>query len=156
MTARKRAVRIPEPSEHESQVAFFRRVRLDPRTKELPIFAIANGGHRHIVTATRLKAEGVTAGVPDIFVAVPQVSRYRVTLSSGGVPGPSSEHADVLAHGIFIEMKRKGNKPTSEQLHWMTLLNKRGYQTAVCYGADAAWNTLMNYLGFAATHTEKE
>lgn len=133
MTPRKRAVRIPEPSEHESQVALFRRLRLDPRTKDLPVFAIANGGHRHIVTATRLKAEGVAAGVPDIFVAVPSTIRWH--------------DDDLISHGLFIEMKRRGNKPTPEQIRWMTLLNKRGYQTAVCYGADAAWDTLMEYLG---------
>jgi len=35
------------------------------------LWAIPNGGHRHIVTAQRLKREGLTAGVPDLMLSVP-------------------------------------------------------------------------------------
>lgn len=38
------------------------------RRQGLAFFAIPNGGARNVVTATRLKAEGVSAGVPDLFV----------------------------------------------------------------------------------------
>lgn len=31
-------------------------------------FAIPNGGNRNLITATKLKAEGVKAGVPDICI----------------------------------------------------------------------------------------
>lgn len=124
----KRAPKQLVPSEHESQKAFFLRVSLDPRTRDLPIFAIANGGHRHIAVARKLKAEGVKAGVPDIFVAVPSVEWQQ--------------------SGLFIEMKRKGNRPTELQDDWHQLLRDRHYAVAVCYSADEAWRTLMQYLGF--------
>lgn len=32
------------------------------------VFAIPNGGRRNVVTAMKLQAEGVRAGVPDLFV----------------------------------------------------------------------------------------
>lgn len=129
MVARKHTPKLPVPSEHESQVAFFTRVRLDPRTKHLPIFAIPNGGARHIAVARKLKAEGVKAGVPDIFVAVPG-QRLR----------------DLPPCGLFIEMKRRPNKLTPEQVGWLTLLNRIGYNVATCYSADEAWNALSDYL----------
>lgn len=137
-------VKLPEPSEHQSQVAFFARVRLDPRTKHLPIFAIPNGGARHIVTARKLKAEGVTAGVPDIFCALPRLVGC-VTMHSGHV---LADHGRVVAaYGLFLEMKRKPNKPTTEQERWIADLESRRYTTRVCYNADEAWHTLCDYLG---------
>lgn len=39
--------------------------------RDLDLFAIPNGGIRNIVTAKRLKAEGVKAGVPDMCVTLP-------------------------------------------------------------------------------------
>lgn len=51
--------------EHVIQREIVRALRADG----LLVFAIPNGGNRNVVLATRLKAEGVTAGVPDLFVA---------------------------------------------------------------------------------------
>ena len=128
---------LPLPSEHQSQAAFFARVAMDPRTRDLPIFAIPNGGKRHVVTAMKLKAEGVKAGVPDIFVAVPMLELYRDhDVMVEGVKG----------HGLFIEMKKKGNTPTTEQRAWIVMLSARDYAAAVCYSADEAWQTLCAYL----------
>ena len=53
-------------TEHEHQmrlVAWFRSTY-----KGVRIFAIPNGGHRHKVVAAQLKREGVTAGVPDLYI----------------------------------------------------------------------------------------
>jgi hypothetical protein len=36
-----------------------------------PWFAVPNGGHRHIATARKLKAEGVRPGVPDLVFCLP-------------------------------------------------------------------------------------
>jgi hypothetical protein len=49
-------------SEHEIQKAIVQYLAL----KNLCYFAVPNGGHRHIVVASKLKAEGVRSGVPDI------------------------------------------------------------------------------------------
>ena len=59
-------------SEHAEQVALFKWAEFAAaRWPELTLMhAIPNGGHRNKITAARLKAEGVRAGVPDICLPV--------------------------------------------------------------------------------------
>jgi hypothetical protein len=98
------------PSEHIEQREFVRWFR-----KTYPgvrIFAIPNGGSRNIATANRLKAEGVSSGVPDLFVP---------------------------AMRLWIEMKRvKGGAVSAEQRDWMAYLEASGYTCIVCRGAEDA------------------
>lgn len=54
------------PSEHWEQVQFVSKFR--KRYKGVLIFAIPNGGKRGKGEAARLKAEGVEAGIPDMYV----------------------------------------------------------------------------------------
>lgn len=54
------------PSEHAEQVAFVKWFRL--QYPKVLIFAIPNGGARHIVAAKKLKDEGVVSGVADLYV----------------------------------------------------------------------------------------
>lgn len=89
------------------------------------IFHIPNGGSRNKQEAANLKAQGVKAGVPDLFLPVPQ-QEY---------------------HGLFIEMKFGKNKTTSKQDEWLNALRERGYRCAVCYGAEEAVAELREYLG---------
>ena len=95
------------------------------------LFAIPNGGKRNIKTATQLKREGVQAGVPDIFLAVPD--QYR--------------------SGLFIEMKRpkspgiRAGSPSKAQREVMQALTARGYCCKVAYGADEARKVIEWYLG---------
>lgn len=49
-------------------------------------------------------------------------------------------------HGLYIEMKYGGNKPTAEQRRWLDELSSLGYATAVCYSAEEAIKVIMNYL----------
>ena len=58
-------------SEHHEQCALFAWLRLQWPDLDRVSFAIPNGGHRHKAVAGKLKAEGVKAGVPDIFIAYP-------------------------------------------------------------------------------------
>lgn len=53
-------------TEHQEQVAFVRWFRM--QYPKMRIFAIPNGGARHIVAATKLKAEGVLSGVADLYI----------------------------------------------------------------------------------------
>ena len=79
-------------SESVEQIHLFQWARMQSCTMpELNLlFHIPNGGKRNITTAKRLKAEGVKAGVPDLFLPV----------SRGGF------------FGLFIEMKVGKNKTT--------------------------------------------
>ncbi len=83
---RKGLVRVP--TEHEEQrafVAWFRKTF--PTTR---IFAIPNGGKRPKLTAARLKAEGATRGVPDLFV--PEWAMWiEMKRQKGGVVSPEQK-----------------------------------------------------------------
>ena len=109
------------PTEHDEQVAVIQYCTL----RNIPVFAIPNGGHRNIITATRLKAEGVMPGVPDLFFPVPRLN----------------------FHGFFLEMKRrKQSRITEEQSKWLDFLNKNGYYVEVAYGADEAIKLINTYF----------
>ena len=93
-----------------------------PELKNL--FAVPNGGLRSKSEAARLKASGVKAGVPDIFLAVPK----------GGYAG------------LFIEMKVGKNKTRKDQDEWIERLMRAGYKCAVCYGFETARYEIEEYL----------
>ena len=80
------------------------------------IFHIPNGGHRNKIEAGRLKMEGVSAGVPDLFI-------------------PSLR--------MFIEMKKAvGGVVSKEQEDWLIYLASNGYSIAVCHGQEEAKNAI--------------
>jgi hypothetical protein len=126
-------------SEHTEQVLLFQWIDLmKGQIPELELaFAVPNGGHRHKAVAAKLRAEGVKAGVPDIFIACPRektIVHYQV--------GAWSEDYS----GLFIEMKAGKNKTTPAQDEWITRLSKAGYKVAVCYGFEEAKQTILEYL----------
>lgn len=88
------------------------------------MFHVPNGGKRDRVTAARLKAEGVKAGVPDIVLPVPR-GKY---------------------HGLWIELKTDGGKPSKDQRDWMDYLNSMGYCALLCYGWQTAREEIELYL----------
>ena len=86
---------------------------------------IPNGGKRSKSEAARFKAQGVKAGVPDIFLPC----------ARGGY------------HGLYIELKRtKGGKLSAAQKGWIDALRGQGYKVIVCYGFDEAREVIINYL----------
>ena len=113
-------------SEHDEQVALFNWAKMnDSRLPELGLlFAIPNGGQRHILVAKKMKAEGVKAGVPDIFLPV--------------VRGHF--------HGMFIEMKFGKNKLTKSQKAWAEKLIKADYEFITCWGWENAAEAIEYYL----------
>ena len=98
------------PTEHEEQrlfVQWFRRSYPGVR-----IFAIPNGGYRGKTQAAKLKAEGVSSGVPDLFVP---------------------------AWALWIEMKRqKGGSVSLEQKDWHKYLISIGHKVLIAKGFDDA------------------
>ncbi len=107
-------------SEHDQQVAVVDWCDLNG----IPVFAIPNGGMRCKRTAAMLKAEGVKAGVPDLFIPLPK----------GGYAG------------LFVEMKDiNGRKPRESQMQWLDLLNANGYAAYWAKGAEAAIRLIESY-----------
>lgn len=113
-------------SEHDEQATLFQWAELSTaRFPELALlFAIPNGGRRHIKVAREMKAEGVKAGVPDIYLPIPR-KKY---------------------HGLFIEMKVKGGRVRKNQKNWIALLKQQGYKVEVCFGFQEAKTILEEYL----------
>lgn len=116
--------------EHRIQSTLFRWAALEAgRHPELHLMhAIPNGGHRHKAVAGRLKAEGVKAGVPDIFLPV---------ACSG-------------SHGLYIEMKARKGRLTELQKKWADALANQGYRVEICRSWTAAAMLIADYLSFDA------
>mgnify|MGYP006865007057 CR=1 FL=1 len=105
-------------TEHEEQrefVSWFRK-NYDP----VRIFAIPNGGHRSKTQGMKLKAEGVSAGVPDLYVP-----EWR----------------------LWIEMKRiTGGTVAPKQREWIKYLTDIvGDSVAVCAGAGVAMEYITEF-----------
>jgi len=97
-------------TEHEEQrefVSWFRKNKGDVR-----IFAIPNGGSRSLSSAARMKVEGVSRGVPDLFIP---------------------------EWWTWIEMKRvSGGVVAPEQKSWHEYLDQIGYIVIVARGCEEA------------------
>jgi hypothetical protein len=107
------------PTEHEDQrevVFWFRR-----KYRTVRMFAIPNGGFRSRATAARLKAEGVSKGVPDLFVP------------------------ELL---LWVEMKRsKDGRLSPDQRDWIRYLEGTcGHTAMVCYGAEDAKAKIEEFM----------
>lgn len=120
----------PKYLEAIEQRLFIKRLRLDPRTKDLPWCSVPNGGKRSPREAALLKAEGVQAGVPDWLC-------FRVSLID-----------DILWHGLAIEFKSPNGKGrvSDSQARWHELLRENGWDVYICTTAEEAWNIVMEYL----------
>lgn len=105
-------------SESEEQIGFVN--WFEDQFPNVRIFHIPNGGHRAISVAKKLKAEGVKAGVPDLFIP---------------------------AWRIWIEMKRtKGGNVSKEQEEWADYLRGGGYVVIIAAGARDASLQLLQVL----------
>lgn len=128
-------------TEHDEQCALVRWANSQawkyPALENL--FAIPNGGKRK--NGWWEKAEGLKAGVPDLFLAVPKWS------SLGN---------EYLFHGLFIEMKFGKNKSSSNQLCWQGRLVMQGYQVEVCYSFEEAQRVVLEYLKEEDCYNGKE
>lgn len=111
---------------------------LDDKIPELKwLFAIKNAGHGDAIRGARSAAEGVKAGVPDLCLPVVQPN-----FCQGGFCG------------LYIELKRpfvKGSKNKGvvsvKQIEWQSFLRNQGYAHSICYGWEAARDTILYYLG---------
>ena len=118
---------IDNPTEDQEQEAFVQWLRL----KGYSHFRVPNETYtRSWSQKAKNKKLGVSSGVPDLAIVVPDVWHAY------GDNVPANTYTGRL---VFIEMKRKKGGVTSEnQKKWIKTLNEAGVQTVVCKGCDAA------------------
>lgn len=117
----------------------YSRTFTDPQPLHLNMmFAIPNGGLRDKITAGKLKAEGVKAGVLDILLPVPM---RHITAKYGALCG------------LFIEMKdptRRNHKNQGMSLDQCTFaanVTELGYRAVTCFTWREAANQIKRYYG---------
>lgn len=120
---------VPQvPHEDTEQIWLFRWAADMQRLKypELELMHhIPNGGHRSKAEAGRFKAEGVKAGIPDVFLPV----------------------ARNGFHGLYIELKRqKYGRLSPDQEDKIPKLRAQGYRVEVCKGFQQAADLIEDYL----------
>lgn len=89
--------------EHNLQVACVRWFDMQYPSHKNMLFAVPNGGQRNVVVASKLKAEGVRAGVADLILMC----------GFGNI--------------VFIEMKTEKGKQQESQIVFERMCNKNGY-----------------------------
>lgn len=114
-------------SEHEIQKAYFKILALNENKYPFLrfIFAIPNGGARHIKVAMKMKAEGVKRGVPDIFIPMHNIANLN---------------------GCFLETKSEKGKLSKEQEEYMNYLVLADYDYNVCKSVEELVSATENYL----------
>lgn len=81
-------------------------------------------GKRTKANASRMKAEGMRAGTPDMLLNLAR-GRY---------------------HGLWVEFKRPDGTLTDSQKDMLADLSAEGYAAFACYGLDAAQKLIRRYL----------
>lgn len=120
-TARKR----PADEEHRMQCACVRWFFLQYPALRGRLFAVPNGGRRNPVTAAKLKAEGVVAGVADLIL-----------LKSNSKFG-----------ALLIEMKTSKGRQRDSQKQWQNTVCMDGeYKYVVCRSLEDFCHEVENYL----------
>lgn len=117
-------------TEHGHQAAIFCWAASSDIPELKWLFAVPNGFFGSAAQKGKMKAEGLRAGVPDIWLPVPMKLEYAPQY-----------------YGLVIELKAGKNKPTSEQQEWIDFLGSQGYWCQVCYGWEDAKATILKYLG---------
>lgn len=119
---------LPAAEEHIEQVSLCQWWALYSHSRGIPeylLFAIPNGGRRDEVTGAKLKAEGVRAGIPDMFLAIPTKNEP----------------------GLFLELKKtRGGQVRGSQKKMHQDLSGAGYRVCVCRGWDEARQAIEKYL----------
>ena len=88
------------------------------------MYHVPNEGKRSKATGAKLRRMGLRPGVSDICLPV----------ARGGF------------HGLYIELKAVGGKPTPAQLRFLDGVSREGYFAVLCVGHEAAQKTILSYL----------
>ncbi len=98
-----------------------RRARIDARYHHC--YHIPNGGNRSAREGAKFKLMGVVAGIPDLFIGIP----------------------NATFHGLYIELKTATGRVSKVQKEVHRIARGNGYAVAVCRSAAEAIETILNY-----------
>lgn len=114
----------PSDEEHRIQVECVRWFRLQyPKLRNM-LFAVPNGSIRDKITGARLKAEGVTPGVADLLLLIP--NRFYGCLA--------------------VEMKTAKGRQSDTQKAWEAEMFTHGNKYVVCHNFDEFKAEIEEYL----------
>ena len=88
------------------------------------LHAVHNQGHGDAIRGAKAKAEGVKAGVADMFLPVP----------------------NKLYHGLYIELKADGGRLAPIQFDFIVDMREAGYQADMAVGWLEARKLILEYL----------
>lgn len=95
--------------------------------------AVPNGFYRSVPARMKAKREGVTSGILDLCVPAPELAK--------------GARNSTAYHGLYIEMKKPGNKASDNQREFMDYLDLVHYRNAVCYTWQCAARLVVEHLG---------
>lgn len=135
-------MRSIEPTEHQIQCAIVewanntfvdhpagRKVCLGSYLIKIP-----NEGKRSLAYGKKMKKEGLKKGASDLFLAIPLLrSRYFLDF--------------YFKCGLWLEIKKKGKKPTNEQLEFLENMRSIGYESQFKDSVDEGIQAIKDYLG---------
>lgn len=109
-------------TESDHQILLLKRLRL--QYPKLMVLSVPNGGGRSAREAARLKAEGVLAGTPDLFI--PEL-RLWIEMKRPKAPGAAA------------------GRVSDAQKHVIGELIRCGYHVRICYGVDEAFAAVTEF-----------
>lgn len=127
-----------KPSEYKIQVALLDYLAIAGR-RDLHWFAIPNQSNRHIRNATKMKAEGMRAGSPDLCFLLPEgrVGWLEMKTRTGSLSPAQKQFRDrALSLGHFWAMARSVDEALPHLTTWGVL--KSAYQRTDAFRAAAA------------------
>ncbi len=95
------------------------------------LHAIHNQGHGDAVRGGKAKAEGVKAGIFDMFLPVVKIER------------PSGQ----IYNGLYLELKVGKGQPSDKQLEFAKDMRAAGYDCEIAWGWLEAREKILSYLG---------
>jgi hypothetical protein len=122
----------PVDREGQEQAALLAELSLRYPAVAKLMYHVPNGGHRHKLVATKLKAQGVKAGIPDLVLPMARGGHF----------------------GLYIEFKATppNDAPVSASQHaCIEMLIEQGYLAIICRGHFDAMEQIRAYLRLAPT-----
>jgi hypothetical protein len=107
--------------ERAIQCAIVKALRKHCQPSQAFWYAIPNGGKRDVITAARLKAEGVVPGAPDLGFVLP------------------------FGLAAFLEIKADNGRQSESQIEVEKRIEALGGQYAIAHSIDEAWGILAGW-----------